>query len=115
MLRRHFWPATAMLATSLRGETETSTDAQLAKCRAQIDEADEQIVQWLNRRAAVVVEVGKIKQRAKLPVTAPARERQVFARIAEKGKAGPLSPEALQRIYTTIIQEMKGLEKKLPG
>jgi len=23
---------------------------------------------------------------------------------------GPLSPEALQRIYTTIIQEMKGLE-----
>ena len=110
MLRRHFFSAAAMLGTSLRGETETSTDAQLVKCRAQIDEADEQIVQWLNRRAAVVVEVGKIKKGAKLPVTAPARERQVLARITEKGKAGPLSPEALQRIYTTIIQEMKGLE-----
>jgi chorismate mutase / prephenate dehydratase len=105
----------AMLGSSLKGETETSTDVQLAKCRAQIDEADEQIVQWLNRRAAVVLEVGKIKKRAKLPVTAPARERQVLARIAEKGKAGPLSPEALKRIYTTIIQEMKGLEKNLPG
>ena len=99
-----------MLGTSLEGESEASTDVQLARCRAQIDEADEQIVQWLNRRAAVVVEVGKIKKRAKLPVTAPARERQVLARIAEKGKAGPLSPAALKRIYTTIIQEMKGLE-----
>jgi chorismate mutase len=99
-----------MLGTSLSGETEDAVDVQLAKCRTQIDEADEQIVQWLNRRAAVVVEVGKIKKGAKLPVTAPARERQVLARITEKGKAGPLSPEALQRIYTTIIQEMKGLE-----
>jgi chorismate mutase len=110
MLRRHFFPATAMLGTSLSGETEDAVDVQLAKCRRQIDEADEQIVQWLNRRAAVVVEVGKIKKGAKLPVTAPARERQVLARITEKGKAGPLSPEALQRIYTTIIQGMKGLE-----
>jgi chorismate mutase/prephenate dehydratase len=115
MLRRNFLPVAALIGTPLAAETAKPIEAQLAERRTQIDHADEQIVHWLNRRAEIVIEVGKIKKKANLPVTAPARERQVLERIAEKGKSGPLSGEALQRIYKVIIEEMKGLEKNLPG
>ncbi len=115
MLRRNFFPVVALIGTPLAAQAAEPIDAQLAGLRKQIDDADEQIVHWLNRRAEIVSEVGKIKKKANLPVTAPARERQVLERIADKGKSGPLSAEALQRIYKVIIEEMKDLEKNLPG
>ncbi len=84
--------------------------ARLAECRKQIDAVDAAIVKLLNERAALVERVGSIKAEAGLPVSAPGREQQVVERAAESGKAGPLPPQVLKRIYEKIVQEMRDWE-----
>ena len=92
---------------------QDSAESQLADCRKQIDEADRQIVNLLNRRATVVAKVGKIKEAAHLPVTAPARERQVLDHIVQLGSAGPLPADRLRSIYQTVVQQMREWEQTL--
>ena len=92
-----------------------SVDERLAEQRRQIDAVDQQIVELLNRRASIVHRVGEIKKEAGLPVSAPGRERQVLDRAAENGKAGPLPPAVLRRIYETILLEMRTWEAEATG
>ena len=54
----------------------------LEELRKQIDEIDAQLVKLLNKRAEIVVEVGKLKNQADKPIYAPDREKEVFAKIA---------------------------------
>ncbi|MGA2441070.1 MAG: chorismate mutase, partial [Tepidisphaeraceae bacterium] len=49
--------------------------------RLKIDQLDEQIVELLNSRARVVVEIGKLKQSQGAPIYAPDREKAVLERI----------------------------------
>lgn len=104
-----------LLCSSIRSHCQNISDpeTQLASCRKQIDETDQQIVALLNQRARIVAEVGKIKQKAHLPVAAPAREQQILDHIVQLGGAGPLPPDRLRRIYQTLIQEMRTWEEGL--
>ena len=88
-------------------------ETQLASCRNQIDDTDQQIVALLNQRARIVAEVGKIKQEAHLPVTVPAREQQILDHIVQLGGACPLPPDRLRRIYQTVLEEMRSWEEDL--
>jgi chorismate mutase/prephenate dehydratase len=82
----------------------------LAEYRTQIDDIDRQMVDLLNRRAAIVERVGNIKKQAGIPVAAPAREQQVLDHIVEAGKNGPLPSTVLLRIYRVILEEMRTWE-----
>ena len=95
------------------GQKVSDPETRLASCRKQIDDTDQQIVALLNQRARIVAEVGKIKREAHLPVTVPARERQILDHIVQVGGAGPLPPDRLRRIYQTVIQEMRTWEEGL--
>jgi chorismate mutase len=48
-----------------------------------------------------------------LPVADPAREHQILDHIVQLGRAGPLPPDRLRRIYQTVIQEMRTWEEGL--
>jgi len=100
----------AFLLLSATGRAQESAPARLAECRTRIDAVDATIVKLLNERAALVERVGAIKAEAGLPVAAPAREQQVLQRAVEIGKAGPLPPQVLKRIYEKILQEMRDWE-----
>src|SRR3954469_3265608 len=84
---------------------------KLTQNRVQIDQIDRQIVALLNQRAAVVARIGDLKKEANLPVAAPAREEQVLNLAVENGKAGPLPPAAIRRIYQVILNEMRTWEE----
>ncbi len=92
------------------GISQTGVDSRLAGYRAEIDGIDRQIVELLNRRAAVVRRVGDLKKEAGLPVAAPAREQQVLDHAVEAGRGGPLPAAALRRIYQGILNEMRAWE-----
>ena len=77
--------------------------------RDQIDEADEELVRLLNRRAAYVQEIAKLKQTAGLPIHLPEREAEVLARI-QALNSGPLGADALRRLFQCIIEESRRLE-----
>ena len=82
----------------------------LARCRERIDAVDLQLLELLNRRTAIVEEIGRIKQALTLPIYEPRREDQVFANVLS-GNKGPLPGEAVKRLFERIIDEMRNVQK----
>jgi chorismate mutase-like protein len=83
----------------------------LARHRDEIDALDLQILELLNARARVVERIGAIKQEMQFPVYEPKREDAVFQNVIS-GNRGPLSPEAVRRLFERIIDEMRTLQRE---
>jgi chorismate mutase len=89
---------------------ETTPEMELAKCRAQIDAVDLQLLTLLNQRTMIAQEIGKIKQGANLPVYEPRREDLVYQNITSNNK-GPLPNDAVRRVFERIIDEMRKVQR----
>jgi chorismate mutase len=85
--------------------------ARLAACREEIDALDRRIVALLNERTAIVEKIGQAKKEAEMAVYEPKREDAVYANIASSNQ-GPLTNDALQRIFERIIDEMRKVQKE---
>lgn len=90
--------------------TEEQAKTSLSNCRDRIDNLDRRIVDLLNQRASVAGEIGGIKQAMAMPVYEPKREDVVFHNVMESN-AGPLSSEAVRRIFERIIDEMRVVQR----
>jgi len=84
----------------------------LEELRKQINELDHRLVQLLNERARVVIEIGKLKNKTGKPIYSPDREKQVFARIAEANE-GPLPDKCLVAIWRELMSGSFALERPL--
>jgi len=89
---------------------QDEAQARLEEFRVLIDDVDRRIVTLLNERTRVVEDIGRVKRQAELPIYEPKREEQVFANIASCNH-GPLSPEAVRRIFERIIDEMRTIQR----
>jgi len=87
-------------------------ESSLDHLRKRIDEIDHQLVKLLNERAAVVVDVGKLKSKTGSPVYAPEREKQVFEKITRANK-GPLPDKCLLAIWRELMSGSFVLERPL--
>src|SRR3954454_14422379 len=87
-------------------------NAQLDALRAQIDSIDAQLVELLNERAKIVVEVGKLKQQHNAPIYAPDREKAVLEKVRLLNH-GPLHNRSLEAIYRELMSGSFALEKPL--
>jgi len=92
--------------------SNSSNDAALEQLRAQIDALDEKIVEQLNARARIVVEIGKLKQQCKAPIYAPDRERAVLEKVRRLNR-GPLPNRCLEAVYRELMSGSFALEKPL--
>lgn len=94
----------------------TLDEAKLAlgECRGEIDAIDRQLVGLLNARSRVVERIGAIKAEVSLPVYEPKREDEVYANILAAND-GPISNEAIRRIFERIIDEMRTLQRTRMG
>ena len=84
----------------------------LTPLRQQIDALDAQIVELLNQRAKVVVEIGKVKQQNNAPIYAPDREKAVLQKLRTLNK-GPLPDRCLEAVYRELMSGSFALEKPL--
>ena len=84
--------------------------AALSKCRDEIDAIDLQLLELLNRRTRVVEEIGRVKETLDLPIYEPKREDDVFRNVTAHNH-GPLTPDALKRVFERIIDEMRSLQR----
>ena len=92
---------------------EDTTQADVMKgLRAEIDRIDEQLIELLNRRAEVVVRIGKAKQQTGAAVYAPDREHEVLGRMRELNK-GPLPDKTITAIWREMMSGSFALEKPL--
>lgn len=81
--------------------------------RRRIDELDERLVALLNERAACALEIGRLKPALGLEVYQPEREAEVLhhARACSERTAGPLSGDAITRLFERIIDEARRIER----
>ena len=78
--------------------------------RERVDLLDSELLDILNRRVALVIEMGKIKKKAGMKLYDPGREEGVLKRLVEKNK-GPLEAEAVVRLFERIIDESRHAER----
>src|SRR5579871_5541014 len=83
---------------------------ELEDFRSRIDAVDRSILLLLNERTKVVEEIGRVKQKAQLPIYEPRREDQVFDNVT-RHNTGPLTEQAVRRIFERIIDEMRGVQR----
>jgi chorismate mutase-like protein len=83
---------------------------KLEEFRVLIDDVDRRIVALLNERTRVVEDIGRVKRQTNLPIYEPKREDQVFANISASNR-GPLTEEAVRRIFERIIDEMRMIQR----
>lgn len=83
---------------------------RLAECRDKIDAVDRKLVALLNERTRIVEDIGQIKQHLTLPIYEPKREDEVFRNVTRENQ-GPLTAEALKRIFERIIDEMRSIQR----
>ncbi|MEN8127151.1 MAG: prephenate dehydratase [Planctomycetota bacterium] len=84
----------------------------LDELRKKIDSIDEKLVELINERAQIVVEVGKLKQADSAPIYVPHREKAVLDKIAELNK-GPLPDKTMQAIWRELMSGSFFLERPL--
>ncbi len=87
-------------------------DEKLDGIREEIDGIDSELLQLLNRRMELAIEVGRIKASRGLPLFYPEREAIIFERLS-KLSSGPLSEESLRSIYREIFAASRLIQYKL--
>ena len=78
--------------------------------RRRMDEIDKKLVELLNERSQCALEVGRLKQAAKMPIYQPTRENEVLGNAVRNNK-GPLSNAAVRRLFERIIDEARSAER----
>ena len=86
----------------------------IEELRTRIDVIDDQLVRLLNVRVACAVEVGRLKHEAGLAIYQPEREKQVLERVRHSATelSGPLTAEAVVRIFERVIDEARRAERE---
>jgi chorismate mutase len=85
--------------------------AQLAEYRRRIDEIDVAILHLICRRTEVVEHIGRVKRELNLPIYEPKREEDVFRNVTQNNP-GPLSQDAVKRVFERIIDEMRTVQRE---
>ena len=92
--------------------SDPGTESTLAPLRKRIDELDHKLVDTLNERASVVVEIGRIKRGDDSPTYAPERERVVLSQVRSVNR-GPLPDKTLEAIWRELMSGSFALERPL--
>lgn len=80
--------------------------------RQQIDKLDLQILELINKRAALAGQIGKVKSATSEHVYSPAREEEVLQNVLASNK-GPLGEATIRAIFREIISGSRALQKAL--
>jgi len=84
----------------------------LEKFRTQIDSIDDQILELLNKRADIVVSVGKAKEGSDATFYVPSREKAIYQRLTANN-SGPFPDAAVIKVFREIISASLNMEKPM--
>ncbi|MCB2192224.1 MAG: prephenate dehydratase [Deltaproteobacteria bacterium] len=80
--------------------------------RSEIDQVDRELMNLLNKRARLAMDIGRLKQAAGLPVFVPERECELLERLAE-GNHGPLPDRYLVNVFREVISACRSVQQPL--
>lgn len=82
---------------------------ELASVRSEIDALDSKLLELINRRAELAIEVSGLKKKNSLGVHDPGREKEIERKIAGSNP-GPLSNEDTLFVFREIISRCRSLQ-----
>ncbi len=83
---------------------------KLEKYREEINKIDRNIVDFLNKRAEIVMKIKKLKEERDVPLYDAKREEELINNIVKYNK-GPLYNDNIIQIFESILQNVQVLEK----
>jgi chorismate mutase / prephenate dehydratase len=84
----------------------------IERLRKEVDELDAQIVDLLNRRARIIVEIGDVKRANQIPIYAPHREQAVLQRALSRNE-GPLPDRTIEGVFRELMSGSFVLEQPI--
>ena len=95
-----------------QGGDASSSQEQLAGVRNRIDAIDDRLLELLNERSRLSLQVGRIKAGEKSNIFKPQREIEILKRLSA-GNPGPLPEKALKTIWREIFSSSRSLQRPL--
>lgn len=86
------------------------THERLEALRMKMKEKDREIIRFLNERAQISVDIGKVKGEDGIDVYDPAQEARVYGYLQELNR-GPLPGKSITSIFREIISASRSLQK----
>ena len=83
---------------------------KLEKYREEINKIDKNLVDFLNKRAVVVMKIKKLKEDRDVPLYDAKREEELINNIIKYNK-GPLYNDNIIQIFESILRNVQVLEK----
>lgn len=84
---------------------------RLFQLRKRIDQIDLKLLQLLNRRANLVLQIGQLKKKRGLAVFDGKREKDLLKHLAQ-GNPGPLSSRAIGQIFAQVLKHSRKIQTK---
>ncbi len=81
----------------------TEALSELARCRAEIERVDNEIVELLAKRLALGKRTGELKRLAGLPILDPTREAAVIRRVTGVARDAGLPSEPVREVFWQIV------------
>jgi 3-deoxy-7-phosphoheptulonate synthase / chorismate mutase len=91
-----------------------NTDPRIVELRREIDRVNLQLLNVLERRGQLVVQLMALKRELGSPAFDPAREREILERIAGL-TSGPFSATEMRKIFRVIIAASRELDRQASG
>ncbi|MBW7475988.1 chorismate mutase [Paenibacillus oenotherae] len=85
---------------------------KLNQLRVQIDAINDELLTILNKRAEIVIEIGKAKQEIGMQVFDPEREELILRSLCSRNN-GLLTDGMIRTIFQQIFDEYSNLQREL--
>jgi chorismate mutase/prephenate dehydratase len=85
---------------------------ELKRKRKEIDLIDRKLLDLLNQRLRIALEIGSIKKERGEKIYNPKREKEVLERLTTRNK-GPLKEKDLKKIFKTIMSMCRKSENRI--
>ncbi|HEX5035860.1 MAG TPA: prephenate dehydratase [bacterium] len=85
---------------------------KLKNLRGQIDRIDRRLLDLLNERSKVALQVGKIKREARKDVYAPVREKELLDGLVRRNR-GPFPNHAVRAVFREVVSASRALQSPL--
>ncbi|HLB25957.1 MAG TPA: prephenate dehydratase [Nitrospirota bacterium] len=82
----------------------------IEELRKRIDGIDDRLLDLLNQRAKLVIDIGKIKKKDNAELHVPQREKQIIERLASQN-SGPFPNDSLRAVLREIFSASLSLER----
>jgi chorismate mutase / prephenate dehydratase len=89
-----------------------NTMNDLRKLRDEIDRIDDRILDLLNKRAKIVINIAHVKRRENRSFYSPEREKEIIQRLTSRN-TGPFPNDAIKTLFREILSASLSLEEPL--